>query len=379
MMIQCPPPWISLSRDLHQIRRSACLFKVLVILLLGMAGIPMLRAQNPESIRVGLAGEEPFVIPGPTPAGLAVDLWEKLAAANGWAFEYSTFPSPEEAIQSVKNGHVDVLIGDLEITKDRLALVEFSQPFFRSGLQIMVTEARPHTAGRLGDDLAEIFRLRIFWFVGAAVLVLTVAVFFFERKHNPDFPKPRREGLAEAFYYVITLALTGKSSYKGFGGVLGRLVMVAWILLGVLMVAYVTSSITSTMTIEKMEHHISGPKDLPGKTVGAIADSAGAKYLQNKGVTCLPAPNLATAVQDMLDRKSAAIVGDAPVLQSYDFSNPRLPITEVGAVFSPLNYGFALPIGSPLRLPLNRALLELEESGDVAELYRTYFGSSWNP
>lgn len=336
-------------------------------------------AHSAEPLRVALAGEEPFVIQGPPFSGVAVDVWEKIAAANSWTFVYTAYPTVDAAIQAVAEGKMDLVAGNVGITKDRLRQVEFSQPFFRSGLQIMVSEARPHSVARLGDDLLDLVRLSLFWYLIAAVLVFTVFVFLFERRHNPDFPKAKKEGLAEAFYYVVSLALTGKSTYKGFPGVLGRLVMVAWMILGIITVAYVTSSITSTMTLEKMGNRIAGPQDLPGKTVAVVSGSAAEHYLHQKGITVAPEKDLASAVEALLHRDAKAVVDDAPVLQSYDFSHPQLPITEVGPVFAPQNYGFALAIGSPHRIPLNQALIELGESNALAEIFHAYLGPVYQP
>lgn len=336
-------------------------------------------AHSAEPLRVAVAGEEPFVVKGPPFSGVAVDVWEKIAAANAWTFQYTFFPTVDDGIQAVAAGKMDVLAGNVSITKDRLSQVEFSQPFFRSGFQIMVAEARPHSVARLGEDLLDITKMQVFWYVVGAVIALTVFVFLFERRHNPDFPKQRREGLAEAFYYVISLALTGKSTYKGFPGVLGRLVMVAWMILGIITVAYVTSSITSSMTLEKLGSRISGPQDLPGKTVAVVSGSTAAHYLRNKGVTIFPTADFASAVEAMIQHKADAVVDDAPVLQSYDFSHPELPITEVGPVFAPQNYGFALAIGSPLRMPLNQALLDLGESRALIGIFHEYFGSVYQP
>ena len=332
-----------------------------------------------ESLRVAVAGEEPFVVKGTPYSGVAVDVWEKIAAANSWAFTYTWFPTVDDGIQAVATGKMDVLAGNVGIIKDRLSHVEFTQPFFRSGLQIMVAEARPHSVARLGEDLLDIIKTEIFWYVAAAVVVLTVFVFLFESRHNPDFPKQKREGFAEAFYYVISLALTGKSTYKGFPGVLGRIVMVAWMILGIITVAYVTSSITSSMTLEKMGNRISGPQDLPGRTVAVVKGSTAEHYLSDKGITIFPVPDITAAVDALLRRKADAVVDDAPVLQSFDFSHPEIPITEVGPIFAPQNYGFALAIGSPLRIPFNRALLDLEESRSLTGIFREYFGSVYQP
>ena len=80
--------------------------------------------------------------------------------------------------------------------------------------------------------MKDLATLEVFWILLAGVLILSSAVYFFERKHNPDFPKGRKEGVAEALYYVMAMTLTGKSVYKGFPGVLGRMVLMLWVFAG---------------------------------------------------------------------------------------------------------------------------------------------------
>lgn len=327
------------------------------------------------TIRAAVAGQDPFVkFQDGVWSGLAVETWEQVAAKNGWSFVYTGFPNEEKALEAIRTGTQDILIGDVTITSSVHKEVDFSQPFFRTGLQIMITDARPHTVGRLFDDLATWGHLKVFWYLAGGIAIFTIAVMLFERKHNPDFPKTWHEGAAEAFYYVISIALTGKSVYKGFPGMLGRLVLVGWMILGVITVAYLTSSITSVMTIEKIESHIAGPEDLPGKRVGAVADTLAVTYLRGHDITYRTYPDMPRAVAALVAGRIDAIVGDAPVLQYYDYSNPKIPITEVGPIFSPFNYGFAMPIESPLRRPVNAVLLQLFESGTLRDLVRDHFG-----
>jgi ABC-type amino acid transport substrate-binding protein len=325
-------------------------------------------------LRAGLAGQEPFVIKGPVPTGAAVDLWEKIAAGNGWAFDYTTYDTIEGGIQAVSEGKIDVLIADTPITHDSASKVEFSQPYFQSGLQILVTDNQQSIAHRLSRDMKDILKLKIFWTLVAGVFLLTCGVYVFERRHNPDFPKKRRDGVAEAFYYVLTLALTGKSAYKGFPGVLGRIVMIVWTLLGIVTVAYVTSSITSAMTIEKLMGAISGPQDLYGKTIGVVGDTVASHYLEKKGINQLAFATLDEATNALLHSQVAAVVHDSPILRVLDFKNPRIPITVVGPIFNKQNYGFAMPFGSPFRKPLNSQLLNLHETLEASRIFTVYFG-----
>jgi len=329
-----------------------------------------------QSLRVGVAGQPPFINAESTPTGAAVDIWEKIAAENGWGFGYTRFNSIENGLQAITDGSIDILVGNGPINKDNLARVEFSQPFFHSGLQILTTDNQKTLQSRLIGDIKDLMKLEIFWIILGGILMLTTAVFFFERKHNPDFPKGHKEGVAEAFYYVMTLALTGKSVYKGFPGVLGRMVLLLWVLLGIISVAYVTSSITSAMTVEKLSNTIENPRDLQRKTVAVIADSPAEVFVKNAGIDEIPVNDIQDAVKELLAKRADAVVADAAVLQSFDFNNPRLPLRVVGRVFQVENYGYAMPIGSPLRMPLNRELAKMQESQQIHTILAGYFGEA---
>jgi ABC-type amino acid transport substrate-binding protein len=329
-----------------------------------------------QNLRVGIAGQPPFINLESVPSGAAVDIWEKIAAENDWSFDYTRFDTIKNGLKAIADGSVDVLVGDTPINKENLAQVEFSQPFFHSGLQILIADNQRTVRARLANDVKDLLKLEIFWIILACIVVLSTTVYLFERKHNPDFPAGRREGLAEAFYYVVTLALTGKTAYKGFPGVLGRLVLIIWILLGIISVAYVTSSITSAMTVEKLSNAIENLRDLNNKTIAVISDSPAEDYIKKVGIDEYPAKDIQDAVRALLAKQADAVVADAAVLQSFDFNNPRLPLRVVGRIFQVENYGFAMPIGSPLRMPLNRQLVKMQESKETHTILAGYFGEA---
>ena len=348
-----------------------------------VAGLLLLAGLFPASaapLRVAVAGVEPFVVSTDGIwSGLSVDIWQKVAAINNWDYQFIPYPDEVSAVKAASLGEVDVVVAEVPISSDGLQYVEFSQPYFRAGLQIMIDGSRPHTFRRLLDDLDSWGHLTIFWVICGIVLALTVVVALFERRHNSDFPKTWADGLAEAFYYVISLALTGKSTYKGFPGVLGRLMLVVWMLFGLVTVVFLTSSVTAAMTVEKLHNRINGPQDLPGHPVGAIKNGKAVNYLGRHHIEATMYPTLQDAVDGLLRGEVRAVVGSAPLLQYFDSTHPKLPITEVGPVFAPYNYGFALAPGSSLRQPLNAALLRLQESGVLFDLGQKYFGPVYQP
>jgi polar amino acid transport system substrate-binding protein len=69
-----------------------------------------------------------------------------------------------------------------------------------------------------------------------------------------------------------------------------------------------------------------------------------------------------------------AVVYDAPVLLSYAATAGQGRVQVVGPVFAQEPYSIALPIGSPYRKAINRALLELTQDGTYQRLYTRWFG-----
>lgn len=334
-------------------------------------------APTSKPLRVAICGSEPFVSEEDgTFQGFSIDVWQQIAAKNSWGFAYKYYPSPDEGIKAIENGEADVLVGDVSIVSDLFDNVEFSQPYFRAGLQIMITEGRPYTLNRMLEDMDAWTHYSPFWIFMGAVVIFSVLVALFERKHNPDFPKKWADGLAEALYYVVSLSL-GKSGYKGFGGWFGRLVMIVWTVVGVFVVIIITSRVTAAMTTESLNSSIKGPQSLPGKTVGAVTGTRALTYLKHKGITFNEYPSFDVAVPKLIKGDVSALVGPAPILQAFDKDHPTLPITEIGAIFEHYNYGFAMPLGSPLRVPLNSALLDLQESGVLTEIGQRYFGQAF--
>jgi ABC-type amino acid transport substrate-binding protein len=174
----------------------------------------------------------------------------------------------------------------------------------------------------------------------------------------------------------MSVIFTGKTNHKGIPGPFGRFFAALWVATGVAVVALVTSSVTSAMTVNRLHGQINGPGDLPGKIVGTIRGTLGQTYCQNLQLNTQLYSSLPEAVKALLNRELNCIVYDAPVLQYYYNVHPELPISEVGPIINKAPYGFAFAPNSPLRIPFNRTLFGLEESGFVKTLHSQYFGAN---
>ena len=67
--------------------------------------------------------------------GMSVDLWTGIAQALGRDFEFVPLPFPD-VLPSLEAGRVDVAVGALTMTPEREARIDFTHPFYQTGLAI---------------------------------------------------------------------------------------------------------------------------------------------------------------------------------------------------------------------------------------------------
>ena len=347
--------------------------------LLSLAGISATStAQTPPPqphLKVGVYVHEPFVLAsGQTYEGFSIDLWNEIVGDLGRGSDFIPYTSIPDLLAAVSSARADVGVSGIFVTEERLKIVDFSQPFLHGGLQVMVHEKRGSSFIKVWNGLRESGHLKVFGLGIDVILAATLVVTMAERRWNTEFHPDWANGLAESFYHVMSIVMTGKSSHKGLPGPWGRVLAAVWIAFGVGVVAYITSSVTSIMTVNSLEGIIKGPRDLPGHKVGIIPGTVGAQYCHNQALDTTPFNSLPEAVTALVAKRIDAIVLDAMTLQWYDNSHLELPITEVGPIFEKKSYAYALPMGSPLRQAINKSLLKQNESGFLETLRKQYFG-----
>lgn len=328
-----------------------------------------------ERLAVGLYLSPPFVMEQDGAyTGMAIDLWTLLADELGLAYNYEVFPTLSALVTATETSAVDVAVTNLTITRDRAERIEFTHPWFDAGLRVMVHDDAGASFWSIVQGLATSGHLRAYAWIGGVILLATLLLTLFDRRFDKNFPKGWRDGVAESFYTVMSVATSGRSpSRKNLFGWLGRIWQALWLVCGVAVLAYVTSSVTSVMTTLALTTEIDGVSDLPGKAVGAFEGSVAETYLQNAGMRPRRYADVEGAVAALTAGRIDAIVADAPVLEYYAHSHPEQAISVVGAIFEPDKYGFGLPSGSPLARPLTIALIGAHEAGRIDEIYGRYF------
>lgn len=306
--------------------------------------------------------------------GMAIELWEHIAKNLDVKSSFKEYHSTKELIEAAASKEIDVAVTNITITEHRSELVDFTQPWYATGLRIMTSDKIKSGSSGLIQGLRDAGHLQVYFWMALIVLVLTFIVTVFDRKTDKEFPRNWKDGIAESFYFVMVLVTNGKVTRKNPFGWYGRIISGLWLLIGVLIVAYVTSSITSVMTTLSINGEINSLADIQDNKVAVIAGSVSEDYVLEKGINYVPCSDMDDALTKLNEGDILAIIGDAQVLEYYAFVNSNDPVKVVGKMFKPDNFAFATPRNSKWTRPITLELLKTHENGYIGQLRSKYFG-----
>jgi polar amino acid transport system substrate-binding protein len=332
-----------------------------------------------EKIRVVSRDIEPFSFTQDgRRVGYAMELWDQIAREAGLEYEVQTVGTAQEMIDALQNKSADAGVGALSVTAKREESIDFSQPFYESGLQVLVAGGGGSFTDTLFQLAGNLFNWKLigmFALLVLAMLLISHLVWMYEHKVNEDmWPKSYAQGMWESFWWTISTLLVGGADNKGPVGVAGRLIAIVWMLLSIVLVSLLTASFTTTMTINTLKGDINGPGDLPGRNVATIKGSTSEGWLNARVAKVQSFVSVGECIQALQAKKVQAVVYDAPVLQYNVNKLQDDKLHLVGTMFDRQNYAFALQQDSPYRERINRALLALSERGVGLELRKKWFG-----
>ncbi len=332
--------------------------------------------QTDEPVVVGVRVAPPFVVEAPDGSytGMTIALWEHIAGELDLDFEYV-----ERDIAGLIDGvareeTLFAAASALTITAEREEILDFTHPFFVTGLGIAV----PYKPAGLWQAMLGIFSPELMWVVGLLILLLLfwgVLVWYFERYRNPDeFGGNTAEGIGSGFWWAAVTMTTvgyGDKAPKTFAG---RLIGFVWMFAGIILISFFTATIASSLTVTQLDSRVSGPQDLPFVRVGVLEHSATIDYLEENRIRYRTYPGIHEGLQAVADDQIDAFVHDAPIIRYYSNQDFRNRVRVLSGTFIDQYYGIALPLGSPWRNDINRIMLDFIAGDEWEELNLRYLG-----
>jgi polar amino acid transport system substrate-binding protein len=310
--------------------------------------------------------------------GFSVELWQEIAKQMNVKSKFVVKPTVKELLDAVKMKQAALGIAAISVTAERELALDFSQPMFDAGLQIL-TPVQGSRGATFKAIIGNIFSLAVLpYFLAVGLILLTMAhlVWLLERHHPTGMLTQRSyfPGIFEACWWAASTLATQADQMPR--AALARVVAVFWMFASVVFIAYFTAAVTSNLTVQQLHGDINGPEDLPGKRVATVQTSTASEYLGQHNVEAVEYAKVEDAYQALQQNQVDAVVYDAPVLLYYASHEGNGKSQVVGAIFRKENYGIAFPSNDALRKPVNEALLRLKENGVYDQLYKKWFGAA---
>ena len=317
-------------------------------------------AGPPEPVHVAVKHAPPFALRDSQGewTGTSIELWREIAAELEIDYELHE-TSLEEMISGVAEGRYELAVAALTVTSEREQILDFTHPFYTTGLAIAISnEPTPHWRGVISTVASRAF-VELITALALLQLLVGTLVWALERRANPDqFPRETGRGVASGFWWATVTMTTVGYGDKAPRSALGRGVALTWMLASMIIIASVTATIASSLTIERLDARISGPADLHRFEVGVIANTTGAAYLEEEKIVSRSFASSEAALEALARGELDALVWDAPLLRGALADRPKLPIKLVPGVFQRQDYAIAVGEGSELREAINRVLPE---------------------
>ncbi|MBN9511410.1 MAG: transporter substrate-binding domain-containing protein [Alphaproteobacteria bacterium] len=289
--------------------------------------------------------------------GISIDLWRHLAEHLHLRYRLAERADVPALLHAVTSGEADLALGALTVTGERRKIMDFTQPFFTTGLGVAVPR-NGLTAWLpvLRSLLSVRFLQAVLGLLGTALLVGTL-IWIFERHENEHYGGGALRGfVAGAWWSAVAMTQAGAAQH-GPRSTPGRVLAVVWMVASVITIAVFIAGVTSALTTQRLQGIVRNANDLRGLRVGAVRGTATVDYLTEERLGFRLYPTAAAGLRAAEAGDIDAFVYDRPLLAwSLREDFPRLDLAAV--TLDRQGYAIALPLGSPLREPLDVALLD---------------------
>ena len=320
-------------------------------------------ALTAQDLRVAVVERPPFAQTGPEGArtGIAVDLLRLALEDLGLGAEF--VDAPGTAVEALAAG-ADLVL-PVSASPDLARAADLSVPLYTATLG--AADEGPGRILSVVQGLASWTFLRIILGVCALLLVVGAIVWLLERRRNEEmFHRDLKRGLGDGFWWAgVTLTTIGYGD-KAPATLGGRAVAMLWMLTGLAVSASLTAAVVALA--EGGGGTLTLPDDLRDRDLIVAEGGAAEAYLTRLDLPFATADTPADALAAVRAGRAEVALGGTPALRAA--ADGALRITETR--LDPVLVTIAMPEGSPLREPLDVALLTLIASGTAQDVARRY-------
>jgi ABC-type amino acid transport substrate-binding protein len=376
-------------------RRRGCLQSRIALVLLAAAasaaaGLGVMsqpgRAEPPDApqrvLRVG-------VVDGAQPCsdledrqwhGLAVELWSRLAGREGLPFVFEARPSAAAVLADVQRGVLDVGVGCLTITPERINAMRFSLPFQEMGLGVMQHRNRLEAGEAVLRSLISPDLLQLLAAYLASIAL--VSGLLWQCENHDGGEERRRHGRRRTFAKVFQILATGPGTNTIADTTRGHALVITSYLIRIVTASLLVTTITVKVVREPTASGLELRRltDLEGLRVAARPGSVSEEVLRSLNratpgrppIRVVPLPQVSQAPSLLLQGLADAVLAEDLQLRYALNRSPRRGLVISLQGLQRESQAFALSAALPAQTAarINQGLSALKRSGVVSELQR---------
>ncbi|XP_065128126.2 glutamate receptor 1a isoform X3 [Paramisgurnus dabryanus] len=314
-------------------------------------------------------------------------------------------------------GKADVAVAPLTITLVREEVIDFSKPFMSLGISIMIkkpTKSKPGVFSFLDPLAYEIWMCIVFAYIGVSVVLFLVSRFSPYEWHAEDYeesaeqnPNQPSSSSAQPGQSQQNQNQQSQEQTNEFGifnslwfslgafmqqgcdisprSLSGRIVGGVWWFFTLIIISSYTANLAAFLTVERMVSPIESAEDLAKQTeiaYGTLDAGSTKEFFRRSKIAVFekmwsymksadPSVFVKTTDEGVIRvRKSKGKYAYLLESTMNEYIEQRKPCDtmKVGGNLDSKGYGIATPKGSPLRNPVNLAVLKLNEQGLLDKL-----------
>lgn len=331
-------------------------------------------AVDSTALRVGTAGTAPFITSDDK--GISIDIWDRVARAMGVTYATEHYASVSDALTALEAGQLDVVVGPVSISSDRVAKLDMTQPYFRSSLSILSRADKLNAWERIEPlfSIKLLYALALFLFILAIVGTL---LWLAERNSSSgQFPHKAAAGIGNGMWCaIVTMSTTGYGDIAPVT-LAGRIIAGSWMVVSIIFATTMVAGIASTLTLTGLGQTVIDTADkFPGKRVAVLEGSPAVEFVSEYGGRAIPMVSLDSSYAALVDSRVDAIVFDRPQLLYFFQQKHEKGMAVAPAEYQPQGYGFAFPMQTPYMPQVDVELLRMKEDGELGRILKNWLGN----
>ncbi|MEB3160949.1 MAG: transporter substrate-binding domain-containing protein [Synechocystis sp.] len=306
--------------------------------------------------------------------GIDIAIWEAIAAVQKWEYDYFEYATVANGLSELEQGNLDILLGGLEITPERLNQVNFTQPYYFSHAALLIR--RPPLP--FWNYLHPFLRIAVLTAIAVVFLFISLfshLIWLAERQENPEhFPRQYWRGISQAYWFTaVTMTTVGYGDTVPITG-MGRRLTFVWMWIGMVLTSSITAALASGFTLSITQQLDTGDlqnHDL-SKKIAVIGDTLSLTFLKDQPVPLVQTQTFNDAITLLNNRQVESILYFDDSLAYFQQTQTANHYELIDLDSVPIAYGFALRLNDPLLQKVNISLLEMMRSKQLSTIVRQF-------